>query len=538
MLSSAHYTRISRIWQDILRQDILRQDILRKRGWAKPTGKGECIHFYRRAIIQSLLSPTLIFLLFRVESARIPVKSINFETMFNRAVSNLLFLCLFCFSLPLLSGCANKAGAGPAGAGAAPKTEVIVDSVGMEDVQIYIYADGRTVASNSVEIRARVSGYLEELFFEPGAIVKEGDRLALIEQATYQVALDVAKAELSNAQAQAALAEANLERSRILLERGAGTTEDFQTQRATYDVALAGIERANAAIRNAELNLQYTDMRAPISGKTTKNLVDIGNYVSPTGSQAVLLSITQLDPMYVEFKLNDRQYSDLKDRSGFRDAFTTAMNASEGNIPTEGSSSQQLALTGIPVDVSLQTGVNVFSFDFNIPGKTVTLVDNQINFATASVTLRAEIRNPLLRIEGAEDYLIYAGQVCRVRIPYEKVENAILVREEAILTDLDTKYVLVVDKGMYQPKDPSGKPITGPDGEPIPAYETDLIHRRDITLGRLLDSQKRIVLNGLQPGETYVVQGVQRARVGTEVQPTTLEDYNARRRAAESGSTR
>ena len=451
--------------------------------------------------------------------------------MLDRIVS-LSLLGLFCLSLPLLNGCTSKAGAVPAGgAGGAPKTEVIIDSVAMEDVQIYIYTEGRTVASNSVAIRARVSGILEELFFKPGAIVKKEDRLALIEQDSYLVALDAAKAELAQAKAQAALAEANLARARDLLERRVNTPEEFQTQQATYDIAQAAIERAKAAVRSAELNLQYTDVRAPISGKTSKNYVDVGNFVNPTGAQAELLSITQLDPMYVEFNLNDRQYFDLKDRIGFREAFNNAMDSSEGERQAEENSDRPLALTGMPVDVSLQTGVNVFNFDFDIPGRTITIVDNQINFATARVTLRAEIRNPLLRTDDAEDYLIYPGQVCRVRIPYEIVENAVLIREQAILTDLDTKYVLIVAKGMFQPKDPQGRPALGEDGEPIPPYETDIVQRRDIDIGRLLDTQMRIVSRGLKPGETYIVQGVQRVRIGMEVKPTTLEDYNARRAA-------
>lgn len=457
--------------------------------------------------------------------------------MSDRIICRIFFLCLSCLSLSLLSGCTKQAGAGPAGSGGAPKTEVIVDSVGMEDAQIYIYSEGRTVPSNSVDIRARVSGYLEELFYKPGEIVKKGAPLALIEQATYEVARDAAKAELSTAKAQALLAEANLERSRNLLARGTITTEEFQTQQANYDVALAAIERANAAIRNAELNLQYTKMESPITGKTTKSLVDIGNFVRPDGSQAVLLSISQLDPMYVEFHLNDRQYFDLKERLGLRDAFDKAMNATAEDVQPEGGSGQSLALTGMPVDVSLQTGVNAFHFDYNIPGKTVTLVDNQINWSTARVTLRAEIRNPLLKMDGVEDYLIYGGQACRVRVPYETVKDAIMIREQAILTDLDTKYVLVVAKGMYQPKDPRGNPLKDENGNEIPEYETDIVQRRDIELGRLLDTQMRIVLHGLKPGESYIVQGVQRVRIGMEVQPTTLEDYNARR-AAELESRR
>jgi len=438
--------------------------------------------------------------------------------------------------LPLWIGCSSKSGAaGQGGAGAASKTEVIVDRVGQDDVQIYIYTEGRTVPFNSVEIRTRVSGFLEQLFFEPGAIVKEGDRLALVEQAIYKIALTTARAELTSAKAQATLAEANLGRAKRLLESGTVSTEEFQIQQSNFDVASAAVERANAAVENAELNLQYTDMRAPISGKTTKNLVDIGNYVSPTGAQSVLLSIAQLDPMYVEFKLSDRQFSDLKDRIGFRDAFNAAMSA-EAN-PVEDSSARSLALAGMDIDVSLMTGVDVFNFDFNIPGKIVTSVDDRISFASASITLRAEIRNPHLKTDVAADYMIYPNQVCRVRIPYEQVQNAVLIREGAILTDLDTKYVLLVTRGMFQPKDPFGRPLKDSEGNDIPPYETDIVVRRDIKPGRLLDTQMRIVLGGLQPGEAYIVHGVQRVRIGSEVQPTTLEEYD-RRRAAEVESVR
>jgi len=436
-----------------------------------------------------------------------------------------------------MTGCSRSSGGGAGAAGpevsGTPKTEVIVDSVGKDDAQIYIYTEGRTVPSNAVEIRTRVSGYLEQLFFKPGAIVKEGDRLALVEQATYQIARDAAKAGLANEKAKLALAEANLGRTKALVERGAMSTEEYQSQLANRDMALAAVDVAETNVRNAELNLQYTDMRSPITGKTTKNLVDIGNFVGTTsGAQAVILSINQLDPMFVEFKLSDRQFLDLKDRSGFRGVFNEAVSISEHtDITPEQTPERPLALMGMAIDVSLMTGVNVFSFDFDIPGKIVALIDNQINFASATITLRAEVRNPLLQTDTAEDYMIYPNQVCRVRIPYETVKDAILVREEAILTDLDTKYVLVVAKGMYHPKDPYGKPLLDKDKKEIPPYETDVVYRRDIKMGRLLDSQMRIVLDGLKPGETYIVQGVQRVRIGTEVKPTTLEEYKERRAA-------
>jgi len=257
--------------------------------------------------------------------------------------------------------------------------------------------------------------------------------------------------------------------------------------------------------------------------------VDIGNYVSPTGVHSVLLAVAQFDPMYVEFKISDRQFSDLKDRVGFREAFDRAVNPSEND--DDDSQDQPLAITGTPVDISLMTGVNVLDFNFNVPGKIIASVDNRIDFATGQITLRAEIQNPLLRTQNARDYMIYPFQICRVRIPYELVKDAVLIREEAILTDLDTKYVLVVAKGMFQPRDAFGKPLVGADKKEIPPYEADIIARRDIKIGRLLDSQMRIVLDGVKPGETYIVQGVQRVRIGMEVTPTTLENYRLRRAA-------
>jgi multidrug efflux system membrane fusion protein len=134
-----------------------------------------------------------------------------------------------------------------------------------------------------------------------------------------------------------------------------------------------------------------------------------------------------------------------------------------------------------------------------------------------------------VKTEEAEDYRIYPGQVCRVRIPKETVKDAVLIREGAILTDLDTKYVLVVTRRMYHPKDATGKPKLDENKKEIPPYETDVVERRDIKMGGLLDTQMRIVLSGLKPGETYIVHGVQRVRIGSEVQPTTLEEYESRR---------
>ncbi|MDR3182225.1 MAG: efflux RND transporter periplasmic adaptor subunit [Planctomycetaceae bacterium] len=448
-------------------------------------------------------------------------------------------LVLTLFVLLPLTGCSSKKESGANAAGgnvpaAAPKTEVITDKVSQEDVQLYIYADGRTNAYNFVDIRARVSGYLEKKHFESGDLVREGDKIALIEQAQYSIARDAAKAEFDNSQARLKLAEANLGRSKQMLESKATSPEEFQSTQAERDMAAASVEMAKTSVRNAELNLEYTEVRTPITGKAARWQLDVGNFVSPSG-QSVLISVAQLDPIYVDFKLSDRQFTDLKDRIGFREAFAKATGGTETPPvkpvkPVE-KPERPLTLTGGPVDISLMTGVNVLDFDFTLAGKIVSQIDNEINVETGQITLRAELNNPLLDINGAKDYMLYPGQICRVRIPYEKVKGAVLIREEAVLTDLDTKYVLIVRKGQYQPTDRFGAPMMGKDGKPLPSYETDIVTRRDIKIGRLLDSQMRIVEEGLQPGEAYIVKGVQRARIDMEVQATTLEEYNKRREA-------
>ncbi|MDR0336443.1 MAG: efflux RND transporter periplasmic adaptor subunit [Planctomycetaceae bacterium] len=459
-----------------------------------------------------------------------------------RISKSLLFSGIFTLVLLAQSGCGQKQTPSSTGAAATPKTEVVVDNVGQDDVQLYIYVDGRTVPYKSVDIRVRIAGYLEQLFFESGAIVKQGDRLALIEQDQYQVTLEASKAELAVNEAKAALAKANLDRGKQLVDSATISIEEFQSRQAEFQTAQASVELAKTSVRRAELDLQYTDLKAPITGKTTKNLVDVGNYVSPTGNQSVVLSIAQMDPIYVDFFISDRQFNDLKERSGFRKKFDEAINqinkTETSKISEENQSPQNSDAGNIirgAFDVALSTGVDVLSADFSLRGNIVALVDNQITYNSGQITLRGEIRNPLLRIGDRDDYMVYPGQICRVRIPYEKVRNAILIREEAIMTDLDTKYVLIVDKGMFTPTDPFNQPLKDKDGKPLPAYETNIVKRRDIKIGRLLDSQMRIVLDGLKPDETYIVKGLQRARIGMEVAPTTLEEYN-QRRATEAGT--
>ncbi|MDR0704656.1 MAG: efflux RND transporter periplasmic adaptor subunit [Planctomycetaceae bacterium] len=473
-----------------------------------------------------------------------------------------IFTFTLTFALLAQSGCGQKQATSSAASAATPQTEVVVDNVGQDDVQLYMYVPGQTVPYQLVDIRVRVAGYLEQLFFESGAIVKKGDRLALIEQDQYQVALDAARAELAVSEAKAALAKSNLDRGKQLVESKTITIEEFQSRQAEFQTAQASVELAKTSVRRADLDLQYTDLRSPLSGKGSKKLVDVGNYVSPSGSQSVLMSIAQLDPLYVDFAISDVQFIDLKERLGFREKFDESLKISAGSeidetetdkIETENktaeteksennepenqtSQNDDIGNIGGTFEVAMSTGIDVMSADFAFKGKIIAVLDNQISYETGQITLRGELRNPLFRINNRDDYMLYPGQVCRVRIPHEKIKNAILIREEAIQTDLDTKYVLTVSKGMFTPTDRFNQPLKDKNGKPIPAYETDIVKRRDIKIGQLLDSQMRIVLDGLNAGETYIVKGLQRARIGMEVAAITLEEYN-KRRSEEAGTS-
>ena len=481
------------------------------------------------------------------------------------SMKSLKLLCLLGLAVVLLgnqTGCGKQSVMGSSSmmGGAMPKTEVVVDTVKTEDVQLYMYVPGKTSPYKEVEIRARISGYLEQLLFVSGGIVKEGDKLAVIEQDQYQVALDAAKAELEVSLARAQLAKANLDRARQLVQTKTVSEEEFQSKQAEYDMAVATVELGKASVRKAELDLGYTNIIAPIPGKTTKNLVDVGNYISPGTESAKLLRIAQMDPIYIDFEISDRQLADIKDRMGFRDSFDKAIlqrdtsvrtaayipenRTNEANVNENADnkkavnmdlSENRLGVNHGRIDVSLTTGAEVLSADFPLTGFVVALIDNKITTETGQVTLRGEVRNPLLSVDGNEDYLLYPGQICRVRIPYENVKNAVLVHEEAIMTDLDTKYVLVVKKEMYQPKTPFGQPMKNPmTGEEIPATEEYVVHRRDVKIGRLLDTQQRIILSGLAKDEMYIAKGVQRARIGIPVSTITLEEFN-RQRSIEGG---
>ncbi len=458
-------------------------------------------------------------------------------------LASLLGFCLFA---PLGCTQAKKSGTPPIA-----KPDVVVDAVQQDDVQLYIYVTGRTEPYKFVDVTARVTGYLQELYFKSGSIVEKDDKLAQIEREQYQIALDSAEAELEVNKAREALAKSNLDRAQQLVESKTITTEEYQSKLAEHKIMLATVERGKTAVNKAKLDLSYTELTAPIPGKTTQNKVDVGNLVGP-GAQMSILTIAQMDPLYVDFELSDKQFTDLKDRMGLQRFYQEALAqlgdsdkiSKSGKASKAGSSPAKPAAAetkdaapllpttnGGPkpiFDFSLMTGADTLSVDFPYQGEIVAVIDNEIRYETGQIMLRGEIRNPLLRDKTSADYMLYPGQICRVRIPYEKLTGAVLIREEAIQTDLDTKYVLVIKEGDYTPKNPFGVALKDENGKDLVDHG-HVVHRRDIKIGKLLDTQQRIVLEGLDPGEKYVVLGTQKARIGSAVTPIDFKLYRDQR---------
>jgi RND family efflux transporter MFP subunit len=435
----------------------------------------------------------------------------------------------------------QRGGSGSAAKPNAP--EVIVEGVVQNDVQLYLYAQAKTVPYKSVDIRVRVAGYLRQYFYSHGEVVELGSRLAQIEPEQYQYALEISKQELIIAQQKEIQAKKDLDRDLPLLKVGARTPEEILQRETEHKTAIANVKRCEVAVQQAELNLQYTDIKAPIGGKTTQHLVDENNFISPGSGEAKILSITQLDPIYVDFSVSDKEFADLKDRWGYRDKFEEVTQKTQdnpdnkidaGNTKDKKKNTTTNDFTGFSggtFEVSLTSSSAAIPSDFPLRGQIKGVIDNRIIYDTGQVMIRGELRNPLLNIKGSSDYLIYAGQICRVRIPYETVSDAILISEEALLTDLDTKYVFVVQKGMYQPP---VDPLAGANQKAPEPFETEIAYRRDVKIGRLLDNQQRIILQGLKAGEKYIIKGVQRARHKSPVTSISIDEFNERR-AKEEG---
>jgi RND family efflux transporter MFP subunit len=355
----------------------------------------------------------------------------------------------------LASACGG--GEGPAGA---PPPEVLVATAregAVPDRREYV---GTVRAVKSVDVRARVRGYLLEQRYEEGQHVDEGDVLFLIEPSTYEVALAVAKGDLARAQATAARAQADFTRSSELFQSKVVSQAELDARRAERDAALAEVESARATVSAAELDLSYCTVLAPFAGRMGRRLVDPGNLVGESGQDTVLARLVQVDPIHVDFAVPEL------DR---REAASAA--AAQGASGAESS--------GIPVSLVLGDGT-----PYTHTGE-LDYVDPTVDPLRGTVAMRALVPNP--------DDVLKPGEFVRVVATFPERKGAILVPQRAVLDEQGGNYVLVV-KG------------------------DDSVESRRVSLGVASDGMQQI-LEGLRAGERVITDGVQKARPGQKVVP-------------------
>jgi RND family efflux transporter MFP subunit len=334
-----------------------------------------------------------------------------------------------------------------------PPPQVTVAPVEQKDIVEWSEFTGHAEPVDSVEIRPRVSGYIQEVRFQSGQIVKKGDVLFVIDPRWNQAVFDQRQAEYDQAKNEAG-------RIARLLQNNAISTEEADARKARF-------EEAEAALDSARLDLQYTEVRAPIDGRVSRALLTEGNYVSGNaGSASLLTTIVSVDPVYV--------YVDVDEASLLKFNELTA--------------AKQLETTDGKVPVELQ-----LADETNFPHKgCIESFDNQLDADTGSILMRAVFKN--------EDGRIVPGLFARIRIPLSARHPALMVDESAIGTDQANKFVLTLSP-------------------------TNTVQYQPVELGPLINGQ-RIVRTGLEAGEKIVVNGLARVRPGMSVTPETASAAN------------
>jgi RND family efflux transporter MFP subunit len=386
-------------------------------------------------------------------------------------------------SLPLLAltaivGCDTSAPPG----GQPPPPEVEVSQPIIREVADYEEFTGRTDAEFSVEIRARVSGYLKDVRFKDGDMVKEGQVLFEIDPSPYQTSVDKDQASLVQAQARLARLEQDFMRAQQLLSQRAMGREDYDKVWGDRNEANAAVASAKAALENSKLYLEWTQVRAPFSGRISRRLLDKGNMVA--AGQTALTTVVSIDPMYVYFDVDERTLLRLRGEAQ----------------PVSLSDSQQ---------GSAKVEMGLASEDGYPHQGVINFEDNKVDANTGTIRMRGVFANPKTPSGGQ---LLSPGLFARIRLPVGPPHRAMLVSDRAVGTDQGKKFLYVVkDKTSAE---------TG--------YPQQVVERRYVQLGRLHGGLREIkeaigdkVLPAnekVAPNERVVVSGLQRIRQGTPVQ--------------------
>jgi RND family efflux transporter MFP subunit len=409
----------------------------------------------------------------------------------------------------VLSGCDRQSAAGTQD-GAPPVTVASPIERMVTDYEDYT---GRAAAIESVQITPRVTGYLDKIYFREGIEVTEGTVLYEIDPRPYQAAFDQAQAQVAQNQASLKLATANRHRYEELFQRKAATAQDVETYRSQELQAAATLAAAQANLETARLNLGWTKVTAPITGRLGQTLVSRGNLV--TADRTELTTMVSLDPMYVFFDVDERTVERIQQliREGkLKSALpeeTETPKAPDSATSTAGGNKNDAA-SGAPngkgpLAVAIrelreragemrQVYLGLANEVGNPHVAYVDFVNNQINLATATLQVRGIFWNPKPPIGPR---VFDSGMFVRVRVPTSPTYHALLVSQEAIGTELNLKYVDVLN-------------------------DQDEVVRHDVKLGGLQDGLQ-VVVSGLQPHERVVINGLQKVSPGSKAKPKLVQ---------------
>lgn len=347
---------------------------------------------------------------------------------------------------------------------APPPPAVTVSNPLIREVTEWDEYVGRLESTDSVEVRARVDGYLQSIHFDEGEIVEKGQLLFVIDPRPFEAAFNGAIGELEQAKARLKLARNNLSRAKKLLESRAISQEEYDTRESEVEQAKASVQSAEASVEEARLDLEFTEVKAPITGRVSSEYVTEGNLINGGTGGTLLTTIVSLDPIYCYFDIDERSLLN------YMGAFGKTLRPGSGENTDKvliGLSDEQ----GFP-----HTG----NLDF---------IDNRVDPGTGTMTARAVFENT--------DYSLVPGLFARVLLQGSQKYEAIQIPEEAIGTDQSQKFVLTVN-------------------------EENIVKYRRVVLGPVIDGL-RVIREGLKPEDRVIVSGLQRARPESKVNPELKE---------------